>query len=80
MTHSGTPFFDMLFGTHREPGRVRVPERFAMRWLVDPVSGEIWPQYREDYELRRSPRRGTVATTRSADLDAAYAGQAPADA
>ena len=73
-----TPFFDMLFGTHRKPGVIRVPERFAMRWLIDPATGDVREEFRGDYELRRS--RGSSASERAlreADLAAAYAGSAP---
>jgi len=46
-----TPFFDLLCGTHAAPGVVVVPERHAMPWLCDPVSGEVWPHLAGDYAL-----------------------------
>jgi len=48
-----TPFFDYLCGTHADPGRIVVPERYAMRWLCDPGTGEVRPHLARDYELRR---------------------------
>lgn len=46
-----SPLFDHLFGTHRTADKVRVPERHAMPWLVDPVSGAVRPEHAADYEL-----------------------------
>jgi sterol desaturase/sphingolipid hydroxylase (fatty acid hydroxylase superfamily) len=75
-----TPFFDLLFGTHRRPDVIRVPERFAMRWLIDPTTGDVREEFRGDYALRRS--RSSAAgegMLQQADLEAAYDGSAPAD-
>ncbi len=73
-----TPFFDMLLGTHRKVDVVRVPERFAMDWLIDPETGEVRAPYRSDYELRRRRvSRADTPTIQAADLEAAYAGAAP---
>ena len=73
-----TPFFDMLAGTYRKPDVVRVPERFAMDWLVDAQTGEVREEFRSDYELRRAPKSAAHrAATSEEDLAAAYAGSAP---
>lgn len=64
-----SPFWDMVFGTYVKVERVRVPEKHAMRWLVDPATGEVWPRYANDYELaRRSSKHGTNSNA-SADAD-----------
>lgn len=73
-----TPFFDYLFGTHVEPGRVVVPERFAMRWLCDPATGEVWPELSDDYVLKKASRPALEKQDDcSEDLRAAYSGEAP---
>lgn len=73
-----TPFFDLLFGTHVAPGKVVVPERYAMRWLCNPDTGEVWPELAGDYELRHAskPALRSQADYRE-DLEAAYDGKAP---
>jgi len=46
-----TPFFDYLCGTHVAPGRIAVPERYAMDWLCDPATGKVWPHLAGDYTI-----------------------------
>lgn len=46
-----TPVWDKVFGTLTVPGQVQVPRRMAMRWLLD-ESGEVKPQFRDDYAVR----------------------------
>ena len=74
-----TPFFDFLFGTHVVPGKILVPERFAMDWLTDPQTGEVQDALAGDYEIRRASRSDLVRQqdTRD-DLQSAYGGEAPA--
>ncbi len=48
-----SPVWDWVFGTLREPGRIRVPPRLAMDWLLDPATGDVRPAYACDYELIR---------------------------
>ncbi|MBM4359202.1 MAG: sterol desaturase family protein [Deltaproteobacteria bacterium] len=45
-----SPVGDWLFGTERAVGRVRVPRRQAMPWLVD-EGGALRPEHADDYEL-----------------------------
>jgi hypothetical protein len=45
-----TPLGDWLFGTARTVGRVRVPRRQAMPWLLDD-RGELRAEHAGDYEL-----------------------------
>jgi sterol desaturase/sphingolipid hydroxylase (fatty acid hydroxylase superfamily) len=49
-----TPFWDVVFGTLESPGRVRVPEKLRMQWLVDPATGDVRTQHQASYELVRS--------------------------
>lgn len=51
------PWFDHLFGTHHDVGKVRVPEKHAMEWLVDPATGDVRAEFADDYELRRKKKR-----------------------
>jgi sterol desaturase/sphingolipid hydroxylase (fatty acid hydroxylase superfamily) len=48
-----SPVWDVVFGTRVVPGRVLVPERLAMPWLVDPATGEVRAGLAEMYGLRR---------------------------
>jgi sterol desaturase/sphingolipid hydroxylase (fatty acid hydroxylase superfamily) len=48
-----SPLWDRLMGTHVVPGKVRVPQKHAMDWLVDASTTEVWPRYQDDYELVR---------------------------
>jgi sterol desaturase/sphingolipid hydroxylase (fatty acid hydroxylase superfamily) len=48
-----TPFWDWAFGTLRAPGRIRVPPKLAMRWLVDPNTGDVRSEHAKHYELIR---------------------------
>jgi sterol desaturase/sphingolipid hydroxylase (fatty acid hydroxylase superfamily) len=52
-----SPIWDWVFGTYVAPGRVLVPERLAMPWLVDPATGEVREGLAEDYGLRRIGER-----------------------
>lgn len=73
-----TPFFDYVFGTHVTPGKVVVPERFAMNWLRDPKTGQIWSHLANDYEIKRASKPELVKQEdMKKDFEAAYAGEAP---
>lgn len=52
-----TPFWDVIFGTLESPGRVRVPEKLRMQWLVDPATGDVRTEHQACYELVRSRAR-----------------------
>lgn len=44
-----TPLWDLVFRTYARPGQIAVPDRFAMRWLIDgrgAVRAEHAPDYR----------------------------------
>jgi len=44
------PLWDKVFRTEDRPEVIRVPRRMALPWLVD-ESGEVLPEYAEDYVL-----------------------------
>ncbi|MBI5517021.1 MAG: sterol desaturase family protein [Deltaproteobacteria bacterium] len=48
-----SPLWDKVFGTLRDPGVLRVPEKHAMDWLLDPATGEVREAYARDYVLHR---------------------------
>lgn len=48
-----TPFWDWVFGTREEPGRIRVRSKLAMSWLVDGATGDVRPEHAGHYELIR---------------------------
>ena len=57
-----TPLWDVVFGTYVRPTAIHVPTKLAMRWLVDPETGEIHPAHRADFRLRgkQTPARSVV--------------------
>lgn len=55
-----SPIWDHVFGTYVEPDIVCVPEKLAMRWLVDPATGDVHPHLQSMYALRRVPRRNAA--------------------
>lgn len=48
-----SPLWDWLFGTLEPADRVRVPEKLAMVWLLDPATGDVRAQFANHYELVR---------------------------
>ncbi len=60
-----SPIWDHLMGTQQTPGRIVVPKKHAMPWLLDPQTGEVRSEFQEDYELK-SKKQPPSATTRSA--------------
>lgn len=54
MNHGVTsPIWDLVCGTYESPGRIRVPAKLKMRWLLDGATGDVVPDLAHDYELRR---------------------------
>ena len=49
--------WDYAFGTRRDPGVIRVPEKHAMVWLVD-AAGDARPEFAADYVVHRPRRKG----------------------
>lgn len=70
-----TTLWDRLYGTFARPERIRVPERWAMCWLID-EEGVVRPEFADDYEIVPAPMSGS---DRLAALDEAraFANQAP---
>ena len=65
-----SPFWDVVFGTLESPEQIGVPQRLAMRWLVDPDTGQVRAEHRPFYQLvpiggARSARRGARLPGRS---------------
>lgn len=56
-----TSIGDRLFRTKTVPTCIRVPEKLAMEWLVDPNTGDVFDAYRADYELVRLKSRAPVS-------------------
>lgn len=52
-----SPVWDVLFGTLRDPGVIRVPEKLAMSWLVDPETGDARAEYAADYVIHHPTKR-----------------------
>lgn len=50
-----TPLWDLVFGTREQPGRVRVPAKLRMRWLIDPATDDVRAELQPYYELARRP-------------------------
>ena len=48
------PGWDKVFGTYEEMTRVILPNRQVIPWLMDSETGEILPEYRDDYDLRKN--------------------------
>ncbi len=47
-----SPLWDVVFGTFASPRQIHVPEKLAMRWLVDPATGDVRESLMADYALR----------------------------
>lgn len=47
-----SPIWDLVFGTYRAPGMIKVPVRMAMPWLVDPSTGDVRSELASWYQLR----------------------------
>ncbi len=50
-----TPIWDVVFGTREPVGRVRVPAKLRMRWLIDPATDDVRAELQPFYELARRP-------------------------
>lgn len=52
-----SPLWDLVFGTYRRPGVIKVPARLCMAWLLDPATGDVRAEHADHYELLRAPAR-----------------------
>lgn len=68
------PVWDLVFGTYRRPGVVRVPRRLAMVWLLDD-RGEVRPDFAADYEVAGAATRTPALAAR--DRADAFANRPP---
>jgi fatty acid hydroxylase family protein len=75
------PVWDVVFGTYRRPGVIRLPRRMAMVWLLD-HHGRVKPEYAADYEVVGRPRppggTGTATGIARQDKADAFANRPPA--
>jgi sterol desaturase/sphingolipid hydroxylase (fatty acid hydroxylase superfamily) len=57
MNHGVTsPLWDLVFGTYRAPGTIKVPARLCMAWLKDPDTGAVREEHASTFVLRAAPR------------------------
>lgn len=49
-----SPLWDWVFGTYASPGKIEVPPRLAMVWLIEPHTGEVRPHLAGAFTLRRA--------------------------
>ncbi len=62
-----SPLWDHVFGTHAEPGLIRVPAKLAMPWLVDPATGEVYERFAGDYVVARRGDKARAAAAEDAE-------------
>lgn len=48
-----SPLWDVVFGTYEVSAHVRVPEKLAMVWLLDPATGEVRAELAGHYSVVR---------------------------
>jgi hypothetical protein len=61
-----SPLWDLVFRTWRAPERLRVPEKQAMVWLLDPVTNDVRAELQRDYVLAtRGDKRNPEARARA---------------
>ncbi|MFO0596398.1 MAG: sterol desaturase family protein [Myxococcaceae bacterium] len=46
-----SPIWDVVFGTRKNVERIRIPSRFAMPWLTDPVTGGVRDEFSARFVL-----------------------------
>ena len=47
-----SPLWDVVFGTYKKPGTIRVPPQLCMAWLRDPESGAVRAEFADTFVLR----------------------------
>jgi hypothetical protein len=66
-----SPFWDLVFRTYRSPGRIRVPRKQALAWLIDDATGEVPDHLADDYVLAKpSNQRKRVVNLEAATIAA----------
>lgn len=48
-----SPLWDFVFGTYKKPGRITVPAKLQMQWLVDPSTREVRADWADTFVLAR---------------------------
>lgn len=51
-----SPLWDIVFGTYRKPGIIKVPPKLCMAWLKDPATGAIRAAHAHSFVLGDAPR------------------------
>lgn len=57
--------WDHLLGSYEAPGVIRVPEKHAMPWLIDPLTGDAKDAFAGDYCIVRRGARGADRSSAS---------------
>ena len=52
-----SPIWDVVFGTYRTPGTIKVPPRLAMVWLTDPETGDVRAEHAPTFVLGKTTER-----------------------
>jgi sterol desaturase/sphingolipid hydroxylase (fatty acid hydroxylase superfamily) len=52
-----SPLWDLVFGTYRKPGTIKVPPRLCMAWLKDPETGDIREEHAGTFVMGIAPER-----------------------
>ncbi len=52
-----SPLWDHVFGTYKSPDVLRVPEKLAPYWLIDPTTQDVWEHLKPRWELRKLRRK-----------------------
>ena len=54
-----SPIWDLCFGTHQRPSKIRVPRKKAMVWLLDDA-GAVRPRFTRHFEVPPLKRRSAA--------------------
>jgi sterol desaturase/sphingolipid hydroxylase (fatty acid hydroxylase superfamily) len=49
-----SPLWDVVFGTYRKPGPIKVPPKLCMPWLKDPETGDIRAAHADTFVLGKT--------------------------
>lgn len=63
-----SPLWDYVFGTHVEPGRVKVPDVRAPHWMLT-KEGTLRPELAGDYELVKKAKKPAMKPRRATKRD-----------
>ncbi|MBT6177603.1 MAG: sterol desaturase family protein [Deltaproteobacteria bacterium] len=52
-----SPVWDHVFGTYSATDVIRVPEKLAPLWLIEPTTGDVWQHLQPTWVLRKLKKR-----------------------